>query len=467
MNTKVSHPPSDLTRPDFAKNLTLVQAIGRFACETKFQDIPAEVIEKIRICLFFNMAIALAGYSQVREIANAVSDFPLEKGTGSRVFVDGTWLAPGDAAFANAAMVHARAQDDFQHSANVHVGAISVPALLALSDWRGYDGKKFLTGLAVAYQVATILGEENTAITTPRGFRASALYAAPAAAAACANFSGADFETATNAVSIAAHWSAGLNQAWVSGTNEWRLHIGQASRNSISALLQAEAGFQSSKTVFEGKYGFFPAHGVASPDVDKMIGKLFGPWLADTVAFKPLPVCGINQGPARNAMKVARSGAVDPARIVSYRIFLPPEDVAYPGIADTGAINSVGSALMRSSFVTAICLSTGNLRYRNLDQRDPAHVELAERGTVEIAALDPMCHRLEITLDDGSIQEFPYEYQGTEFILDRAHIKALFTEIADELALPTSRLDEIEKVIWSLDSDASPTGLVDAMTRPV
>ena len=453
-----------LARPARTDGMTLAQAIGTFASETRCHELPVEVIEKIKICLFFNLAIALAGHSQVASAVAGASHFPTPRNQGSRIFVSGEWVAAPNAAFANAAMMHARAQDDFQHSANVHVGALTIPAALALGEWRDFDGRSLLAALAVAYQVATVLGEEHTAVTTPRGFRASGLYAAPAAAAACAGMAGVDPAQATHAVSLGAHFAAGLNQAWIAGTNEWRLHLAHASRNAVNCLLLAEAGNDSATDVFEGKYGYYGAHGITDLDVDRMVGKLFGPWRLDTVAFKPLPVCGINQGPARNAMSLARSGEIDFDNIERIEIALPPEDVAYPGIAATGPILSPGAALMRSAYVVATCLKTGELRYDNLLNRtDESVLSLADRTQVVTEDLTPMSHILRLTFKDGTAKNAPYEATGREFILEKNEIRSLFEGIADELALPADRIARIEDIVWRLDRNTDPADILDAM----
>ncbi len=465
MNAQTGHASATYPRPEHTRGLTLAEAIGKFAAEAKFEDLPAEAVEKIKICLYFNLGIALAGYPQVRAAVDAASIFERTGPDSARTFVEGKRLSPPDAAFANTVMMHARAQDDFEHSANVHVGAIAIPALLALCDWRQFDGKKFLTAIAVAYQVATVLGEEHTAITTPRGFRASCMYAAPAAAAACASLIGLDARRATNAVSLGAHFAAGLGQCWIAGTDEWRTQLGHASRNAVNVTLLAEAGNSSAANVFEGKYGFYPAHGGHQPDVDRMVGKLYGPWRTETVAFKPLPVCGINQGPARNAMDAARSGRADAERIEKIEIVLPPEDVAYPGIADTGPIRSPGSALMRSAYVVSNCLHTGQLRYRDLLFRDNEKIlSLADRTTVVVGNLTPMSHILNITYRDGSTDMIPYEATGREFILDRDEIGDMFASIADELAMPAETVTRVMRVVWGLDGTAIPTDIVDILS---
>jgi 2-methylcitrate dehydratase PrpD len=441
--------------------------IGRFGANLRFEDLPAGVVEKLKICLYFNLGIAIAGAPLVRDGVAAVSLFPLAAGTGARLFLEGTELPPTEAAFANAIMMHARAQDDFQHCANAHIGTVAIPAALALGDWLGADGRTLLAAIAIAYQVATILGDGFAAITTPRGFRASGIYSTPGAAAGCARMLGLNEHKAGHAVGLAASFAAAIGQPWVAGSMEWRLQIGQASRNAVACALLAKAGCDAALDAYEGRYGFYAAHAQADVDVEAMVASLRGPWRTDTIAFKPLPLCAINQGPAVNAMEVRRTLAIAPEEIARVEIQLPDDEAAYPGIAATGPIASAGSALMRTAYVVAVCLVNGRLCYDDLEKRDNKTIlALAELASVVGRRdLSPLSHMLKITTRDGRVFDRPHQVTGREFILDRDEIRKIFDSISDELALPMQRIDALADVVWRLDRDATPADIVSTLQR--
>jgi 2-methylcitrate dehydratase PrpD len=447
----------------------LSNEIGRFTAGLRFDELPADVVEKLKICLYFNLGVAIAGAPLVRNGIKVVSQFPIQAGPAAHVFVEGVGLPPSEAAFANALMMHSRAQDDFQHCANAHIGTVATPATLALGEWRKADGRTFLTAMAVTYQVATILGDGFAAITTPRGFRASGIYGAPGAAAGCARMLGLDETKSAHAVGLAASFASGIGQPWVSGSMEWRLQVAQASRNAVNCALLAEAGHDAAPDAYEGSYGFYAAHAQTTPDVETLVESLHGPWRTETIAFKPLPVCAINQGPARNAIDLARDINIDPDQIASIEIQLPGDDVAYPGIAATGPIPSAGSALMRTAYVVAVCLITGQLRQRDLENRDdPRILALAERTKVTANnSLSPLSHVLKVETRDQKIHERPYQATGREFILDRSEIRKVFEGIRDELVLPLERIDALADTIWRLDHDANPADLISLLVPSV
>lgn len=447
---------------DVREKMVLGTEIGRYAASLRFDDLPSDVVEKLKICLYFNLGISVAGASLVRDGVAGVSHFPLPPGRGARVFVEGTALPPAEAAFANALMMHARAQDDFQHCANAHIGTVATPAILALADWRGGDGRSFLVAMAVAYQVGTVLADGYAAITTPRGFRATGLYSTPGAAAGCARMLELDGRRTAHAVGLAASFAAAIGQPWVSGSMEWRLQVGQAARNAVSCAMLAEAGCDAAPDAYEGRFGFYAAHAQTVPDVEAMVAALRGPWRTGSIAFKPLPLCAINQGPAVNAVALVTSGAVDPRRIAAIEVRLPEDEAGYPGIAATGPIASAGAALMRTAYVVAVGLVNGRLRYDDLEHRDNAAIlDLAERTRVTgDAALAPLSHVLRITDRNGAVVEHPYRATGREFILDRSRIRQIFAGIADEMALPQDRIAALEDAVWRLDRDRGPADLV-------
>jgi len=441
--------------------------LGRYAAAFRFDDLPADVIEKLKACIFFNLGIAIAGAPLVRQGVGVATRFPTADGRAARVLVVGTSVPPAQAAFANALMMHARAQDDFQHCANAHIGTVATPAILALADWHESDGRSFLAANAVAYQVATILGDGFAAITTPRGFRATGIYGTPGAAAGCARILGLNETQAAHAIGLAASLASGIGQPWVSGSMEWRLQIAHASRTAVDCALLAQAGLDAAPDAYEGRYGFYMAHAGTAPRVEEMLARLYGPWRTESIGFKPLPVCAINQGPAINAIEVQRTTRIAPEQIAAIEIQLPGEDVAYPGIAATGPIRSAGEALMRSAFVVAVCLSKGCLSYTDLEIRDdPKVLALAERTRVVANnALPPLSHVLKIEVRDHSLVERPFQASDREFILGRPEIRMVLHGIRDELALSFDRIDMLEDAIWRLDNNTRPTDLVSLLVQ--
>ncbi|MDR8398705.1 MmgE/PrpD family protein [Paraburkholderia sp. USG1] len=445
--------------------LGLSPAIATFVSQVRYEDLPAPVIDKLKLCLFFNLGIATAGFRSCAGSLQALLPFALPQGhSGARVLVDGSLMSPADAAFINATMMHARTQDDFHHAAGSHVGAVAIPACLAIAQWRKTDPRRLMVALAVAYQVAAALGSGYAAGVASRGFRPSGVFASVGAAAACASLLGLENDAIANTLGLAANFACGLGQAWIAGTDEWRVHIAQASRNAVQFALLGEAGQTAAPDVFEGESGFFAAYLGSVPDVEAIIERLRGPWCLDAIGFKPLPVCGINLGPARSAAALSRAHRLQVSEITRVEISLPEAEAVFPGIAATGPIQGTGAALMRTAYVAAVCLLRGNLRFVDIEERtDPDILALAERITVTgEPGLGPMSHTIRIFTPQGMIEE-RYSPGSADFELDRESAAAALARIAEELAVPFGCIERLERAVWSADGVVQPDVLVDAL----
>jgi 2-methylcitrate dehydratase PrpD len=88
--------------------------LGRFAAELRYADLPAEVQEKLRCSLLHDVACALAAHTEGPPL------WELVRGRGpaeATLLSEGGRVDAEDAAFVNAALMHARAQDDTHFAA--------------------------------------------------------------------------------------------------------------------------------------------------------------------------------------------------------------------------------------------------------------------------------------------------------------------------------------------------------------
>lgn len=444
----------------------LSEQIATFVANLRYEQLPAAVVEKIKTCLFFNLAIASAGHPLVGEVIESVRPFAIsnDDDRAARVWVEGLCLFPPDAAFVNGAMMHARSQDDFQHSAHCHIGAAAIPACLALGQWQKRKGRDLIVALAISYQVATALGEENADLVSARGYRPSGLFATIGAAAACSRLLDLDETQTAGAIALAANAACGLNQVWLAGTEEWRLHLGNAARNAVNCALLARAGHGAAPDALEGAAGFFAAHQGVVPKNADVMARLSGEWRTDTVGFKPLPICGINLGPAGNALQIAAQEGLRPDDIQRIEIFLPENEARVAGIAATGPLIGASDAQMRTAFVVATCLVLGKLHYADMVDHDAAALQLAARIDVKgDPSLPPMTHRMRIHTDKGVIER-RLSKSPSDYALDRGGARALLHSIDDELFMDD--LDQFEDSIWALDREASTADIVSLMIAP-
>lgn len=201
---------------------SLSQGLATYACGLEYEDLPAVVIDKLRCCVLYQLGIGLAGHAldSPRQVARLMlAEGAAEQAT---ILLGGQRSSPMNAAFANAALFHARVQDDTHHTS--HLGTALIAAGFALAESRHRSGKELLVALAAGYEVAAALGREYTVLTTPRGFRASGLYAGLGAAVVAARLLRLDPEQTASAIGIAATLAGGTIQPFASGSEEFLLH---------------------------------------------------------------------------------------------------------------------------------------------------------------------------------------------------------------------------------------------------
>lgn len=384
-------------------NLTK-QAIGerlaRFVVDCRESEPPEEVVEKLRCNLLHDLSVALAAYTEGHVVWPLVADRgPAE----STLLCHGGKVDAEHAAFANAVLMHARAQDDTYFSAKTHIGSSVIPPSLALAEQLGADGERFARAVIAGYEVAAALGDPLEPTSTPRGFRASGLYGTLGSAAACASLLGLDEEGVANAIAIASSFSGGLSQTWIEGTTEWRWELGMAARNGLWAARLAATGAAGARNWLEGPAGFAKAFsGVeAIEDHDWELGER---WRILDVIYKPYPVCNITQSPVEAAIGLVAEADVEADEVESIRCLLNPVDRAYPGTLNWGPFADVGASLMSAPFCVAMAVKDRDATLAGLHRTDdPVMRELVAR--TEVLAderLPPLGSRIELTTTTGA-----------------------------------------------------------------
>ena len=150
--------------------------------------------------------------------------------------------------------------DDGYRHAMGHPGSVLVPLLVNVAELYDKNGKDMITAIVGAYDIYARLGEcINPFMYRERGFDATGVCGAVAAAALVSKLKGLDKERIKDAMGIASLFSGGLIEYQNDGTSGKILCSGWAAVNGIRATKLAEIGFTGPNAAFEGKYGFLQA----------------------------------------------------------------------------------------------------------------------------------------------------------------------------------------------------------------
>ncbi len=270
--------------------------VAGFIVNTRYEDIPAGVLDLARKSILDGLGLALCG--SAAKSGEIVRQYLKASGTAGSATVVGSPLKTSVrlAAFANAVNIHADDYDDTQlavaqdrtYGLLTHPTAPVLPAVLASAETRGLSGKEMLLAYNIGVEVETKIAEAINPRHYEEGFHSTGTMGVMGSAAAMAKLNGFDRARVLTTLGIAASEGAGLRENF--GTMTKPFHAGRASENGVVAADFAALGWTATDKVLEAPRGFFQAAG-GGYDPHAIMGKLGQPWtfLNPGISIKPYP----------------------------------------------------------------------------------------------------------------------------------------------------------------------------------
>lgn len=363
-----------------------MDAIERFAAHvsgTRWDDLPPEAVAAAKTFVLDTLGVGAVGSAgpKVAELIDAASAWG---GAGpARAWVRGTPLQPWAAAMVNAYQVHNSEFDCIHEAAVVHPMTVVLAAALAEAERTGgVSGRDLILAVALGVDVACHIGAASRA--RMRFFRPGTA-GAFGATAALGRLRGFDAKRLVNALSIAYAQLCGTMQAHHEGSMLLGFQIGFNARNAVMAADLAERGLDGPKGVLEGPYGFFALfegeHALRSS-----LDRLGRAWRIAEVAHKPFPSGRATHGVVDAALRLRAEHGIEPAHVRSATLRVPPLVHQLVGRPVAGDM-SVNYARLCARFVTAVALERGVIGvedFRPDRLADSALLALAGRIAVEV-----------------------------------------------------------------------------------
>ena len=247
-------------------------------------------------------------------------------------------LAAPWAALVNGTAAHALDYDDILEISNAHVSAVLVPALLALGQERGADGRACVDAFIVGVDVMARLGEALNMTHYFKGWHTTSTLGAPAAAAACARLLRLDAAQTAAALSLATSLASGAKRQF--GTMAKPLHAGLAAKNGIVAAALAESGVTAAADAYEGPRGFVDLFaGVPRERLAAAVAAFDGPPAIERYGLwqKIYPCCGSVHRPLDALLDMREEGGFGPQSVAEVDALLPEiavQNLPYAAPAD-------------------------------------------------------------------------------------------------------------------------------------
>ena len=231
--------------------------IAEFVSALSYERIPAEVRERIKLLILDSLGCAIYGTDLewcriLRETCAGLDATRTTSVWGTR-----ERLSSPHAALVNGTLVQSFELDDVHRQGVLHVGAVTLPALIAVAESHAdLSGRDFLAAAVAGYEigprVGMCMGQEHIG----QGWHSGATVGVFSAAAGAARGLRLTPEQTVHALGIAGTQSAGLMAAQF-GAMVKRMHAGRSSQSGLYGALLAQRGFTGIVDVFEAPYGGF------------------------------------------------------------------------------------------------------------------------------------------------------------------------------------------------------------------
>jgi 2-methylcitrate dehydratase PrpD len=453
------------------------RAIAQFISQLRYDDIPNEVIERIKLLILDSLGCALYGSALEWSRILRATLAGLDVTKACRVWGTPELLSAPHAALVNGTLIQSFELDDVHRQGVLHVGAVTLPPLLAVTELRpGLSGRDFLTSAVAGYEIGPRVGKCMGPQHIGQGWHSGAtvgVFSAVSGAAAALRLSS---EQAVHALGIAGTQSSGLMAAQY-GAMVKRMHAGRAAQSGLYGALLAQAGFTGIVDIFESPYGGFCSTFSRSNDrfnLDELSWELGRAWETMRISLKFYSCVGSNHttlDAIRNMQNKTPFGADDITSIVVHGSQVTVEHVGWP-YKPQGLV----SAQLNLPFCVATLLLEGDVfvdQFTDAAVDDQRRIELSKKVSVlhdpAITARGANYRhmvRVEVHLKNGvSLEQTVEAARGSEIsFASQAEIVGKFKKLATHV-VSDARADEVVNLVLGAEKLARAEQIAQALAN--
>ena len=272
------------TKPPLLENAT--RDLARFASGMRYEDVPKEVVERIKLCVLDSIGCSLFGATL--PWTRKVADFAMAEGARPVASLAGMGrkTSVSLAALVNGTSGHAFELDDIHKESIIHMGSLATPVAFAFAEERGASPRDVITAMTAGYEIGARVGNAATMSLFFRGFHPQGTSGAFAAAGTAARMLGLDASRFQHALGIVGSQAGGLMAAQ-EGAMVKRFHSGRAAQSGVYAATLAAADFTGIPDVLEAPYGGFLTCYSDEPNPARLTAGLGATWETLNVGYKP------------------------------------------------------------------------------------------------------------------------------------------------------------------------------------
>jgi aconitate decarboxylase len=448
------------------------QGIADFVASLRYEAIPTTVIERIKLLILDSLGCAIFGaelpWSRILQQTLAKVD----TSQGATVWGTNQRLSAPHAALVNGTLVQSFELDDVHRVGVLHVGAVTLPGVLAIAEAQPeMTGRDLLTACVAGYEIGPRVGMCMGPEHIGQGWHSGATVGVFSAAAGAAAALRLPAEQVVHAIGIAGTQASGLMAAQF-GAMVKRMHAGRAAQSGLYGALLAQGGFTGIADVFENEYGGFCTTFSRSTDRfdrARLVQGLGEQFETMRIALKFYSCVGSNHT-TLDAIRMMQArhpfGAEDVARILVRGSRVTMDHVGWPYVPQ-----GMTSAQLNLPYCIATLLLDGDVFVDQFTEdkiADPDRMRIAAKVQV---AEDPaitargsvyrhMVH-VEIELRDGTrLQETAEAPRGSEAsFASAADVIDKFTKLASR-RIATAQVEQIVDQVMHAEQMPQAAALV-------
>lgn len=469
--------------------------LSNWIADLRYEDIPADVLERAKYQLLDGIACALVGARVPWSERYVAATAEYEPAGEYSVIGYSQKFGPMAAAMMNSAFIQATELDDYHASAPVHNSAIMLPTLMAavesFAHRPGYDnevidGKRFIVATIAGFETSIRAGNAlygNNMLA--RGWHCGAVYGTPGAAAAAGKLFNLNAYSLEDAFGIACTQACGLMAAQFGGMIK-RVQHGFSTRGGLQGAFLARAGYDGIKKVFERPFGgflaMFSSGNGKEPQykVDEVVKDLGSHWETMHFRNKLYAAVATTHGMIEilAAMQESYPERFDRANLSKITsIHAAQSDAGYhhDGFEPDIRPLEVTGAQMCARYVMATQLVDRQVLLENYSSDKLDRDEVWDLVHKASCSHDPHFDipsrfsgaKVTVTFDDGFVLEESLDApRGFDPWVTNEQLVEKYRKLA-QTVMDKERMDEIEKTVLGLDKLTDVRKLIELLAQPV
>ena len=440
--------------------LNYIDQLANFICKCKFEDFPAEVVQKACLVTADTLAAIAAG-AQEEEVKTVAAKILAAKTDGNSTIIgSGEKTEPSKAALINGTAGTFLELDEGNQFGKGHPAIHVIPAVLAMAEKKGLAGRDFITALALGYEIGARIG---IASKLRMSMHPHGTWGTVGAAVAVGKLSGYDVPAMKQIINLSPSLSlATSRKTMLEGGTVRNVYAGVSGYMGVLAHNLVQSGFTGEADGLQTVYGSVVSESFDSKMMTEELGKRFE--IARNY-FKRHACCRYNHGTLDALEEILSQRAdhkINPAEIAKVEV------KTYSLAAQLCDPNPQNMLAGKFSIPFAVATSivhgaTGIHSFNPEAIQNPIARALAQRVTVvedpELTAMMPDRRpaKIKVVLKDGSVLEAqtftnkgdtedPYSPEELRVKYFELMGRAWNREIAEAVYQDTMRLPELDNI---------------------